>query len=957
MNNLVSTLAKAGLLEKPSDDKGVVNFKWNRIQDCRKVQLPEMPSSKLTKPKQRIIVSQRYAGAGKQERPDGISSDRCDICKIPLLAESVEVHKSDELHVLRLTYRKNRKNFDDTKHILAVKNLGNETDEAQSGIPLQISCRVGMICDINLEFTNMLDSKEITVEKILPLISHKDVLAVNCHLPTTVHPGKKFTVELKALFSARCAVLYPLVLNLKQSGTDKTKPYLADIEIRVQSELMDALAPSVPFSRPLGPIVRLQEAPVLPGRPADMKTHDLELTSPLKSIHFDIPPILVRFLNTGFKPHPSMSEFEREKLQEIRALLPSRSRGSGNWLNACNYVQLLELLLFIEEHQMSRDIHHYDMHSAVLHKNKEGLWLNVPGVIDKRPSLLLNDVVIVNFANDQSISYEGYVLKIVGSRLLLGLHHRFEDQYTDQKLEVRFKINRAVLKSMHRALYLLSQHHAQGLMFPSLESSPTHQRPLRPWFNHDIKSNPEQQAAVRNIVHNSSQNSPYLVFGPPGTGKTVTLVETILQLWDPVQKSTRILVCAPSNAAADEITSRLLKTIESAKLLKKEQVKFHIFRLCAMSRTLDAMPLAIRAAEITNHDPRTGSVYFPRLHVIMSYDIVISTFSNISRLFLAQMPPGHFTHIIMDEVGQALETEALIPLAGLAITSYPKQFCCQVVMAGDPKQLGPIIQSPVAAEFGFNQSMLERLMSLPLYSKKPSTNRYDPNVLTKLVLNYRSHPAILKVSNDLFYDGELKPVGDKSVIESVCHWEGLCRKDFPLIFHGVEGIDEREGTSPSFFNRQEVEIVTDYIKKIHSEKLADWKEIGVVTPYNMQVKKIRKACEMLKMPNIDVASVEQFQGQERKVIIISTVRSRFQFLEFDYLFQLGFLRNPKRFNVAVTRARSLLVVVGNPKVLQHDTCWRSLLEHCLNNGAYTGMPFKLEALQDTKIQSVPARFL
>ncbi len=90
------------------------------------------------------------------------------------------------------------------------------------------------------------------------------------------------------------------------------------------------------------------------------------------------------------------------------------------------------------------------------------------------------------------------------------------------------------------------------------------------------------------------------------------------------------------------------------------------------------------------------------LHMLLC---ILTLNLHYCRLVLAEIPPGHFTHIIMDEVGQALETEALIPLAGLATHPNASKFCCQVIMAGDPKQLGPILQSPIAAKFGLGESL------------------------------------------------------------------------------------------------------------------------------------------------------------------------------------------------------------------------------------------------------------
>jgi len=119
-------------------------------------------------------------------------------------------------------------------------------------------------------------------------------------------------------------------------------------------------------------------------------------------------------------------------------------------------------------------------------------------------------------------------------------------------------------------------------------------------------------------------------------------------------------------------------------------------------------------------------------------------------------------------------------------------------------------------------------------------------------------------------------------------------------------------------------------------------DIGIVTPYAKQVEKLGKLLRQqgIKVGGNDVmiGSAEKFQGQERRVIIISTVRSSESFLDFDAKFNLGFVSNPKRFNVAVTRAQALLIVVGNSNILSKDQCWSKLLWMCHDNGAYTGMP-------------------
>ena len=121
-------------------------------------------------------------------------------------------------------------------------------------------------------------------------------------------------------------------------------------------------------------------------------------------------------------------------------------------------------------------------------------------------------------------------------------------------------------------------------------------------------------------------------------------------------------------------------------------------------------------------------------------------------------------------------------------------------------------------------------------------------------------------------------------------------------------------------------------------------DIGIIAPYQKQVQKIRIALRLLGVVNskdatkIIVGSTEQFQGQERRVIILSTVRASQEFVESDARHSLGFLSNAKRFNVAITRAQALLIVVGHPQVLAAEQSWRALLKHCHDNGGCTGVP-------------------
>ena len=129
-------------------------------------------------------------------------------------------------------------------------------------------------------------------------------------------------------------------------------------------------------------------------------------------------------------------------------------------------------------------------------------------------------------------------------------------------------------------------------------------------------------------------------------------------------------------------------------------------------------------------------------------------------------------------------------------------------MAGDPKQLGPVLRSPVALKYGLQISLLERLMStMDIYQRHPKTLLYDTRVITKLLNNFRSHPKLLTLPSELFYDNELVSKADPMVTSSMLNWEHLPNKKVPLVFHGVVGEDQREDRSPSYFNPEEAVIL------------------------------------------------------------------------------------------------------------------------------------------------------
>uniref|UniRef100_A0A672ZG45 RNA helicase n=1 Tax=Sphaeramia orbicularis TaxID=375764 RepID=A0A672ZG45_9TELE len=609
-----------------------------------------------------------------------------------------------------------------------------------------------------------------------------------------------------------------------------------------------------------------------------------------------------------------------------------------------NYAARFHLLLHLEEIQMEVDIRKYDLRDQTMNpdqSNKKLLTLKVPGVAENRPSVLRGDCLRVSKSEDtvQPITvYTGYVHRVELDRVKLGFSKRLLQMFiSNMKFDVEFTINRFPIKLQHRAVDLAAQYQLGEVLFPS-KFHKVYEAPLdtRLMFNRQLENNPEQHTAVQRIVAGSSKPAPHLVFGPPGTGKTITLVEAMNQV-SRAHPSAHILTCAPSNSACDLLCERLMVHMDP----------YQVYRLYASSRDPHSVPKHL--LKYSNWDERQDGFVFPEKEILMKYTVVVTTMVTAGRLVSGGVPVGHFSHVFVDEGGQAVEPECIIAIAGLL---HPEKG--QLVLAGDPKQLGPILRSPLALQHGLGLSLLERLMTQnALYQKSPDSGHFDTRFVTKLLRNYRSHAAILKIPNELFYDNELQVFADPFERETYCKWEYLPKKGFPVIFHGVMGKDEREANSPSFFNVSEIEILMDYLSKLIETqgkkglpKLSA-KDIGIIAPYRKQVEKIQKALKSVAtfsrwsdIKELKVGSVEEFQGQERKIIMVSTVRSSINYIKMDKDFNIGFLSNEKRFNVAMTRARSLLIVVGNPVILKKDPTWEKFINYCVKEKGYTGFDFK-----------------
>ncbi|GAA5934856.1 hypothetical protein JCM3775_001658 [Rhodotorula graminis] len=480
----------------------------------------------------------------------------------------------------------------------------------------------------------------------------------------------------------------------------------------------------------------------------------------------------------------------------------------------------------------------------------------------------------------------------------------------------------------------------------------------------DESLNEEQRNAIRSIIW-AKQRCPLLLHGPPGTGKTKTLVESVFQILKR-HPTTHVLVCGASNPSTDTLAMRLRSLMPkdlfrlNAPSRPFAEVKGELLPFCHVENDRFALPsmstlLSKRVicctvldasillnAHVTNHDLSTLEIY-----------VAGSVHPN-------NPPPlakPHFGFLLVDEAAQATESD-IVPALNAVATDDTRCHRAHVTVCGDARQLGPHIISEEARQNDFDVSLLERLMNLPVYADHPFARRNrsrNPDVrfdlrttpFVDLVRNYRSAPEILWLPSTLFYHETLLPYAAKSVQHTPLRsWAQLPNPGFPILFQHVGGLDLEIDEGASFYNDAEVAQVRAHILALVRPP-ADQaqhgtvapKEISVISPFREQVWRIRLALRAVGLGEVDVGNVEALQGAENRVVIISTVRSKeLRWLPIDRAQNRGLIHEPKRFNVAMTRAKELLIVVGNAETLARDPWWLAFYRLCVRNHCYVGPP-------------------
>lgn len=440
-----------------------------------------------------------------------------------------------------------------------------------------------------------------------------------------------------------------------------------------------------------------------------------------------------------------------------------------------------------------------------------------------------------------------------------------------------------------------------------------------------------------------------LIHGPPGTGKTTTLVAAVGEL---VKKEGRVLFCTPSNSAADLVTMRLadigLNVVRTGNISRvEEDVMRHTLDLQIADHpdTAQVKKLRREAADIRKKahkaKGRDKGLYFRDAgklagfaraledrtldHVLDTADVVVCTLVGSATSILSR----HTFHTcIIDEAAQALEPATWIPILKAN----------RVVLAGDPYQLPPTVKSRAAEKGGFNITLLEKALDVSVglrreegESKSPGERPQDAAFWHSLLeVQYRMNRPIMGYSNEYFYGGKLRAA--KLVAERSLPGVPLAES---VVFIDTAGTGFEEKLHPRFksrYNDGELDILIEHMLLLRSNTPPEdaLPTVAVITPYREQMVQAEDRIEAegrLNDFSLTINTVDGFQGRERDVVYLTLVRSNTRN-------EIGFLSDYRRMNVALTRAKKYLIVIGDSGTVGNDAFFSGFLNYVEANGLY-----------------------
>lgn len=460
------------------------------------------------------------------------------------------------------------------------------------------------------------------------------------------------------------------------------------------------------------------------------------------------------------------------------------------------------------------------------------------------------------------------------------------------------------------------------------QQAPSKKEQLRPLAIPSL--NTSQNKAVNEIL---AANEVSIVHGPPGTGKTTTIVQAVKAL---TQTESTVLVTAPSNTAVDLITERLaMEGLVVVRIGNISRVDDNVInntlelRMSQHPESKNIKKLKVEAAEMRRQARRYKRKFgqaeyynrrakFQEARELMDWANQLETRILEQILDAAQvitctligaadkvLQKRKFRTVVIDEAAQALEPATWVPITKAT----------RVVLTGDPFQLPPTVKSREAARQGFELTLIEKSLQ-----RLPEVHLLDTQ--------YRMHATIMGFSNQYFYQNRLR--ADDSVAQALLPIDDQA----PLIFIDTAGCGFEEKVHAAYksrYNPEEFQILCEHLHQlIDSYAGIDVPEIALISPYREQTLHMEQVIEedpkFAEQP-ITINTIDGFQGQEKEIVYISLVRS-------NPKGEIGFLKDYRRMNVAMTRAKKQLIIVGDSATIGNDTFYADLLAFCESEGKY-----------------------
>ena len=561
-------------------------------------------------------------------------------------------------------------------------------------------------------------------------------------------------------------------------------------------------------------------------------------------------------------------------------------------------------------------------------KNEEGRVKNEEGRVKNSTLKYFSFTGTVNYVDGDRM-----VITVPDSAPLLDLQQATEEigiqlSFDETSYKLMFEALDRTMKAKNTRLAYL-----RDLFYSHQKAAKFTFEPMRfPWLN------PTQEKAVNEVLW---AKDVAIVHGPPGTGKTTTLVEAINET---LMRESQVLVCAQSNMAVDWISEKLVdRGVNVLRIGNPTRVNDKMLGF-TYERRFEAHPdypqlWAIRKAirELRKNRKKGSESYHQKLERLKSRATELEIRINSELLGEARViactlvGSAHrllegmkFGTLFIDEAAQALEAACWIPMRRAS----------RVILAGDHCQLPPTVKSIAALRAGLGKTLMERI----------AENK--PEVVTLLKIQYRMNEEIMRFSSDWFYHGEVESAPQikyRSILEddSPITWIDTSNEENQVTIEGDDVVSGEKRDDMNFheqfvgesfgrINKAEADLtlltLAEYLTQVGKRRVLEESiDVGIISPYRAQVqylKRLLKKYEFFKPYRrlISVNTVDGFQGQERDVILISLVRSNDEG-------QIGFLKDLRRMNVAMTRARMKLIILGDKSTMTKHPFYQKLWEY------------------------------